>query len=241
MMSAELKFLSSRGYIPESLLMNPYTKESQNTEWKLSWSDDYLKWVCGFANAEGGRILIGKDDTGKVVGLKNAEALLEALPNKIRDKLGSIEQLFQAHESIPRNPLLAEVCYKAGYIESWCRGVEKISEACSQAGLQAPVFTERTGGVLVELLRTGSDKIGDATQKTTQKTTHKTTYKTVSTAQKIVAVFREVPQSSRRAIAESLGGITEDGVKYHLAKLKKAGTIRRIGADKGGHWEVIDE
>ena len=149
----------------------------------------------------------------------------------------SIEQLFQAHESIPRNPLLAEVCYKAGYIDSWGRGVEKISEACSQAGLQAPVFTERTGGVLVELLRTGSDKIGDATQKTT----HKTTHKTVSTAQKIVAVLREAPQSSRREIAESLAGITEDGVKYHLAKLKKAGTIRRIGADKGGHWEVIDE
>lgn len=30
------------------------TKESQNTEWKQSWHDDYLKWICGFANAQGG-------------------------------------------------------------------------------------------------------------------------------------------------------------------------------------------
>jgi len=64
------------------------TKESQNIEWKQSWHDDYLKWICGFANAQGGRILIGKDDSGKVTGLKNAKKLLEDLPNKIRDQMG---------------------------------------------------------------------------------------------------------------------------------------------------------
>ena len=35
------------------------TSESQNIEWKQSWHDDYLKWICGFANAQGGRIFIG--------------------------------------------------------------------------------------------------------------------------------------------------------------------------------------
>ena len=64
------------------------TKESQNIEWKQSWQDDYLKWICGFANAQGGRIFIGKDDAGTVIGLKNAKKLLEDLPNKIRDLLG---------------------------------------------------------------------------------------------------------------------------------------------------------
>ena len=28
--------------------------ESQNIEWKQSWHDEYLKWICGFANAQGG-------------------------------------------------------------------------------------------------------------------------------------------------------------------------------------------
>ena len=64
------------------------TPESQNNEWKQSWHEDYLKWICGFANAQGGRILIGKDDTGKTLGLPNAKKLLEDLPNKIRDHLG---------------------------------------------------------------------------------------------------------------------------------------------------------
>ena len=44
--------------------------ESQNIEWKQSWRDEYLKWVCGFANAQGGKIYIGIDDNGNVVGLK---------------------------------------------------------------------------------------------------------------------------------------------------------------------------
>ena len=64
------------------------SSESQNIEFKQSWHDDYLKWVCGFANAVGGRIYLGKDDHGQVVGLKNAKKLLEDLPNKIRDHLG---------------------------------------------------------------------------------------------------------------------------------------------------------
>jgi len=37
--------------------------EQQNIEFKASWHDDYLKWVCGFANAQGGRIYIGKSVT----------------------------------------------------------------------------------------------------------------------------------------------------------------------------------
>jgi ATP-dependent DNA helicase RecG len=68
--------------------MNP--KESQTIEWKESWRDEYLRWICGFANARGGRLIIGKNDKGAVVGLANARKLLEDLPNKIRDILGII-------------------------------------------------------------------------------------------------------------------------------------------------------
>ena len=28
--------------------------ESQHVEWKASWRDEYLKWICGFANTDGG-------------------------------------------------------------------------------------------------------------------------------------------------------------------------------------------
>ncbi len=62
--------------------------EHQNIEYKQSWRDEYLKWICGFANANGGTIFIGKDDNGKVVGIDDAKRLLEEIPNKVRDVLG---------------------------------------------------------------------------------------------------------------------------------------------------------
>ena len=62
-------------------------KESQYTEWKQNWRDEYLRWICGFANAEGGVLVIGRNDEGVAVGVKDAKKLLEVLPNKIRDIL----------------------------------------------------------------------------------------------------------------------------------------------------------
>jgi predicted HTH transcriptional regulator len=47
-------------------------KESQHIEWKETWRDDCLKWICGFANAEGGVLVIGRNDKGVAVGLTNA-------------------------------------------------------------------------------------------------------------------------------------------------------------------------
>lgn len=64
--------------------------ENQNTEWKESWRDEYLKWICGFANAQGGKIYIGTDDKGNVIGVQDSKKLLEDIPNKVRDILGII-------------------------------------------------------------------------------------------------------------------------------------------------------
>jgi ATP-dependent DNA helicase RecG len=68
-------------------------QESQHTEWKETWRDDYLRWVCGFANAQGGRLLLGVNDKGAVVGLPDAAKLLEDLPNKVRDLLGLVVEV----------------------------------------------------------------------------------------------------------------------------------------------------
>jgi ATP-dependent DNA helicase RecG len=64
--------------------------ESQQMEWKASWQDDHLRSVCAFANSGGGRIEIGREDTGRVIGAPGARQLLEDLPNKLRDILGIV-------------------------------------------------------------------------------------------------------------------------------------------------------
>ena len=62
--------------------------EQQNIEWKARWNDEYLKWICGFANAQGGKIFIGCDDTGHVVGVNHPKKLLEDIPNKVQAAMG---------------------------------------------------------------------------------------------------------------------------------------------------------
>lgn len=62
--------------------------EKQNIEYKSSWRDEFLKWVCGFANAQGGKLIVGANDNGDIVGLYDAVKLLEDIPNKVKDMLG---------------------------------------------------------------------------------------------------------------------------------------------------------
>jgi len=67
--------------------------EKQNIEWKQSWRDEYLQWICAFSNTKGGELYIGKDDTGATVDLKNAKKLLEDIPSKIKAHLGIISEV----------------------------------------------------------------------------------------------------------------------------------------------------
>lgn len=120
--------------------------ESQNTEFKSSWHDDYLKWIGGFANAIGGMIYIGKDNNGKVVGLTDYAKLLEDLPNKIRNAMGIICDI-QLHEeenkkfiTIKVNPYFVPVSlqgrfyYRSGSVKMELTGVELNEFLIKKAG-----------------------------------------------------------------------------------------------------------
>lgn len=61
-----------------------------------------------------------------------------------------------------------------------------------------------------------------------------------TTAERIIAEIRKHPFTTRQQLAEVIG-ITPDGIKKQLDKLKKAGIIRHVGATKKGHWEIIEE
>jgi len=67
--------------------------ENQNIEMKENWRDDYIKWICGFANAQGGKLIIGINEKGIAAGLSNVHKLLEDIPNKVRDILGIIVEV----------------------------------------------------------------------------------------------------------------------------------------------------
>lgn len=78
-------------------------------------------------------------------------------------------------------------------------------------------------------------------KKTTEKTTKKTTEKsTQKTTEKIIKLITENPQITIKELSVACG-ITEDGVYWNTQKLKKKNIIRRVGPDKGGHWEIIGD
>ena len=67
--------------------------EHQHIEWKETWRDEYLKWISGFSNADGGMIVIGKNDKGEIIGIDNAKKLMEDLPNKAKNMLGVLPEV----------------------------------------------------------------------------------------------------------------------------------------------------
>jgi len=120
--------------------------ESQNIEWKQGWHDDYLKWICGFANAVGGTIYIGKDDDGNVVDLNDYRSLLENIPQKIRNTMGIIcdinllEEADKKYIEIKVNPYSVPVSlrgryyYRSGSTKMELTGVELNEFLLKKAG-----------------------------------------------------------------------------------------------------------
>ena len=86
-------------------------QENQNIEWKETWRDEYLKWICGFANAQGGKIYIGVKDNGDVIGITNSKNLLEDIR-----KIGfDIEEFGKQYLEICVQPSDYPVNYKGEY------------------------------------------------------------------------------------------------------------------------------
>ncbi|NLA43760.1 winged helix-turn-helix transcriptional regulator [Candidatus Saccharibacteria bacterium] len=144
----------------------------------------------------------------------------------------TIEKLFREHESFPRNPLIADVCYKAGYIDSWGRGIEKIKDACKQAGRPNPIISERNGGIEIELFKSKLE--------TTAKVSGKRRESVGKTSGMVLAACREnssitIPEMSQKI------GITERSVQRNIQKLQKDGLLRRVGGRKEGYWEVLEK
>lgn len=140
----------------------------------------------------------------------------------------TIDKLFQVHESIPRNPLIAEVCYRVGYIDSWGRGIEKIIDACKQAGLPEPVIVERTGGLAVELMKSRvSEKLGNRLGN-----------QLGNTKERILTEMKSNPKVSGVQLAEILE-ISTTAVEKNIKQLQEDGLIKRIGGTRG-HWAVIE-
>jgi ATP-dependent DNA helicase RecG len=172
----------------------------------------------------------------------------------------TIERLLQKHPSEPFNPQIAGTFFRAGVIESWGRGVERIVASCRSEGRPDPEFQMEATGVWV-IFPFGEPPVTTAettqeTEKTTLETekttleTEKTTLETEKTTletkkfagekvrEQLISILLRQPTLRPKDLARQLG-LTPDGVKYHLNKLRIIGAIQHVGSRKSGRWEIL--
>jgi ATP-dependent DNA helicase RecG len=147
--------------------------------------------------------------------------------------------------------------YLVKYIEQMGTGTLDMIERCGNAGLREPEFeaagefvirirrAARAGQPVVFTDRADVERNSTATTQETRGTAQEnteeargTTQETRTTRERILALLSNEPEITRRKLAERVG-ITADGVKYHLTKLRAAGVIQHVGATKAGRWEVL--
>lgn len=114
-------------------------KENQNTEWKESWRDDYLRWVCGFANAEGGGLqapVLQLEDGGVWVTFAFAPAKPLARGEKWGEKWGekATSTRLALMQAMRRNPQISTAALATEVGMASTSGVEKHLKALREAG-----------------------------------------------------------------------------------------------------------
>jgi len=83
----------------------------------------------------------------------------------------TIKDLLKKHDSMPRNPIIANACFLGGYIDAWGRGIEKIIEACRQENLPDPEFDDSKGFRVTLYSTRGDMKKPDSTMEVTMEVT----------------------------------------------------------------------
>ena len=148
----------------------------------------------------------------------------------------TVDQLSRSHRSELRNPLIAEAFHRTGAVEVWGRGTNRVIAECLAHGVSPPLFEEQQGWVVVTFRASIVPmKAGKLLPEGKEKSKEKGKEKS---REKMLRLVAESPAITSQEMAQSLG-LSRGGVERIIRQLKREGRIRRIGPDKGGHWEAV--
>ena len=148
------------------------------------------------------------------------------------------ETLMQPHDSIPYNPDIANVFYRAGYIETWGQGIQKICDECTALGAGLPKYEIIGTGLRVYFPALKSALI-DQPKAPKHQNTDKHGALDDAMVLKIIEILKEKPDISQEALGENMG-VTRRVVQKYINVLKEAGRIERVGGKRYGHWKIND-
>ncbi len=170
---------------------------------------------------------------------------------------GMTVKMMEEGHSRARNKALALACRYMRIIEEWGSGIPRIQKMLSDAGLRPLEIIDNGINLQFRIWRPERSgqgnrserpdrKIGQNNrtenpdrkpgQKTRAGNPDRKSWKTIS--DNLLGLLRMAPETTQLELADKLG-VARSTLNLHLAALKKANLIRRVGPDKGGHWEVV--
>ena len=147
------------------------------------------------------------------------------------------ETFLKTHESNPYNPDIANVFYRAGYIENWGRGIEKICDACKELGSDLPVYEVRGNTIRVHF-KALKEALVDSNATNNQYEGLNVGVNVSKNAKKLLELISENPNISAVIAGEKLL-VSKRQAERLFAQLKENNMIKRVGTDKNGYWEII--
>ena len=152
--------------------------------------------------------------------------------------------LLQKHSSYPRNHNIANVFYKAGFVESWGRGFKKIAEEFERASLPLPTIEENGGGVMAIIQRKTVDEViaerdgnvGDGGNSGGNVAVMKLSYR----QQLILSFIAKHSDITAKQMAV-MSGIPQRTIERELSILQKVDMICRVGAPRTGRWKLLKQ
>lgn len=163
---------------------------------------------------------------------------------KFPEELAS-QNLFEKHYSKPYNPLIAQTFFKAGFIESWGRGFEKIRKECELYNTPIPEIEIKTSGVMVKCnpSKVYMDLLNEMKEKNVPKNVQKNVQ--INDYEKLTRIERQIldsiienPQITQINIANIIKTAPKT-VQRGIATLKEKRIIERVGSNKKGYWKIL--
>ena len=153
--------------------------------------------------------------------------------------------LLQKHSSYPRNHNIANVFYKAGFVESWGRGFKKIAEEFERASLPLPMIEENGGGVMAIIQRKTIDEViaergGDGSVNVGDKCRRRVGKQLSERQLNIISMIKVNPFVTGKEMSETMS-VTQRTIERDLSVLQKAGIIRHEGRANAGVWVILEQ
>lgn len=144
----------------------------------------------------------------------------------------TVDTLLEPHDSKPYNPDIANVFYRAGFIENWGQGIQKICDECREIGAELPIYellgtTLRVHFKALERALIDQPKVPKYQPDTLDDTLENN----------IIVLIKENPRITQDKLAEA-AKVSVPSIKRAMKILSDSGKLVRKGGKRYGYWEV---